>query len=278
MDTLDLAQAYFDSSGFGLDADTGWTDNRPMLKLGDTINGYFYYLPEDEGFQYRPNYLFRFRVKGKGSIPPLRDSLVSPLNDIVVLAPQPDDTIRKGENLVVRWVMSGENNIVIVLSDTAGNELFYYPIIDTGRFIIRASALDSLATGPIEFQVGRLNMKVDFFPGFPLYALTVVVEVQYLELVAITGIEEKILAGGKILFNPFFGPVVKYHFSQPSPILLRIYSPDGRQIREIREERKIKGQILWDKRDARGNQVNKGIYLFNLVTDREAYRGKFLIW
>ncbi|MCX8014778.1 MAG: hypothetical protein N2748_02050, partial [candidate division WOR-3 bacterium] len=190
IDTLDIAQVEFDSSNFGLDADTCWIDNLVMNKVGDSLTGFYYMLFEENGFLYNLNHRYTFRVKGKGNIPSLTDTMRSVINSLSVIAPQANDIIYRGKELIIHWTPSNEHNILIELIDFNYNMLFYYPVLDIGSFTIPSADIDSLNTGPIIFCIGRLNFKMEFFPGFPLFAITALIHQIPLELQEIPAIAE----------------------------------------------------------------------------------------
>jgi len=171
-DTFPIAQAYFDSSDYSLDADTCWLDNQPMIKDFDSISGYTYMLTEYDNFFYTHNHRYQFRVKGYGSIPPFIDTLRSPINPFQLTYPQPNNIVIRGTNLTVQWVPYYEHNVLIEILDTAENTLLYYPLDDNGSFTIPANDIDSLNTGLLYFMFGRANQQIGFIPLFPLVSVT----------------------------------------------------------------------------------------------------------
>jgi len=277
IDTVHEAQAVFDSSDFGLDADTCWIDSLAMVKIGDSLTGYSYALDENSGFHYFLNHRFLFQVKGRGSVPQLTDTLRSPINSISATYPQPNDTIIRGNDLTVHWVSQNEHNVCIQIMDYANNSLLYYPLIDNGTYTIPASDFDTLLSGQLLFMIGRLNTVISY-PGFLFLALSGALYGVPIELQDAPGIEEtKGIAGIVKVNNPFATSRISYNQSQPSTLHLEIFDVTGKKIRDIKEQGHLKGTLSWDKKDGNGKPVCKGIYVYRLRTADKDFYGKFII-
>lgn len=171
-ESISMAQAFFDSSDYSLNADTCWIDDVPMTQYYDSVSGYSYRFDPFSNFNYALNHCYQFRVKGYGSIPPFIDSLRSPIHPIQLTYPQPYNIVIRGTSLAVQWVPQYENNIMIEILDDADNELVYYPLDDNGSFTIPANDIDSLETGTLTFMLGRATEQFGFVPYFPLVSLS----------------------------------------------------------------------------------------------------------
>ncbi|MEO0092022.1 MAG: T9SS type A sorting domain-containing protein [candidate division WOR-3 bacterium] len=278
IDTIDVAQAEFDSLDYGMDADTCWIDSLVMNKEGDSLSGFYYIIYEDDGFHYNLNQRYTFRVKGKASIPTFTDTMRSVQNNLPIIFPQVNDTIYRGKDLIVQWTPYNEHNILIELVDFSNNILFYYPVLDIGSFTIPSTDIDSLTSGPIVFVIGRMSFKIEFNPGFPVYAITALIHQMLLELQNAQAITENINHKQNVrLIAPLGKSYITYNFAEPLPIQLTLYDVKGNKIREISEPPKSNGTIYWDNKDTNGKPVSKGIYFYNLKVDKETYRGKFMI-
>ncbi len=217
IDTADYAIAFFDSAGFGLDAGTCTIDDREMRKRTDTTPGILYFLSGQEGFKFFFDYLYRFRAEGRGSIPAINDTLRSPLADIRIEAPRPNETLRVGEGLLVKWASSGrENNIFIRISGSGRPPLNYYPVFDSARFFIPVESLRLFSSGPLSFTLGRKNRKLFSLPQFRLIALSIVEE--NLTLYPPSGIEER---------SPSL-------FAQKRDLGFEVYDASGKRVREVK--------------------------------------------
>jgi hypothetical protein len=277
IDTVHEAEAIFDSSDFGLDADTCWIDSLTMVKIGDSLAGYSYMLNENFGFHYFLNHRFLFQVKGRGSVPQLTDTLRSPINSISATYPQPNDTIIRGNDLTVHWVSQNEHNVCIQVMDLANNSLLYYPLIDNGTYTISANDFDTLLSGQLLFIIGRLNSTISY-PGFLFLSLSGALYGVPIELQDAPGIEEtEGFAGIEKVNNPFATSRISYNLSQPSTLHLEIFDITGKKIRDITEQGQLRGTLSWDKKDGNGKLVCKGIYVYRLRTADKNFYGKFVI-
>jgi hypothetical protein len=171
-ESISMAQAFFDSSDYNLNADTCWIDDVPMTQYYDSISGYAYRFDPFSNFNYALNHCYQFRVKGYGSIPPFIDTLRSPIHSNQLTSPQPYNIVIRGTSLAVQWVPQYEHNILIEVLDTAENTLLYYPLDDNGSYTIPASDFDTLETGLLYFMLGRTNQRTGIVPIFPLVSVT----------------------------------------------------------------------------------------------------------
>ncbi len=171
-ESISMAQAFFDSSDYSLDADTCWIDDVPMTQYYDSISGYSYRFDPFSNFNYALNHCYQFRVKGYGSIPPFTDTLRSPIHSNQLTSPQPYNVVIRGTSLAVQWVPQYEHNILIEVLDNVENTLLYYPLDDNGSFTIPASDFDTLETGLLYFMLGRTNQRTGIVPIFPLVSVT----------------------------------------------------------------------------------------------------------
>jgi hypothetical protein len=258
IDTFDFAYAIFDSSGYGLDADSCYTDTLLMEKTFNPGTGYSYYLDETQSFVYYPNHRFRFRTIGQGSIRPFRDSINSPINTLLLLAPIPNQLIFRGESLVIRWLPQNEHNVFILLQDAFGNSLQYYPLIDNGRFVIRPSSLDSLSDGFLTLAAGRVNMRVSF-PFFIFISLSGFLNALPLELVTIPGIEVDWASSNPNLLKITPNPASSYILIEglESKNRLMIFDPQGRLVKKEDLKGKSKKLIFLEG-------IKAGVYFVKL--------------
>ncbi len=277
IDTIDQTHAIFDSSSFGLDADTCWIDSLIMDKTYDSTSGYTYMLDNFSGFHYSPNHRFLLQAQGTGSVPSLTDTIRSPVNAVQVIHPHQNDTIIRGESLVINWNQQNENNVYIQLIDQTNNYILYYPLDDIGTFTIPAYDIDSLVSGQLAFMIGRMNFALSF-PGYLFLTLCGNMNASPLELQDAPGIEE---TGGNARIgkvnNQFATPCIFYSQSCASTLQLEIFDITGKKIRDIREQGQLTGTISWDKKDDAGNSVSKGIYVYRLRTADKDFYGKFII-
>jgi hypothetical protein len=277
IDTIDQTQAIFDSSGFGLDADTCWIDSLMMEKTYDSTSGYIYMLGNWSGFHYFPNHRFLFRAQGMGSVPSLTDTIRSPVNTVQLIHPQPNDTIVRGESLVINWNQQNEDNVFIQVIDLANNYLVYYPLIDNGTFTIPAYDLDSLVSGQLTLMIGRMSVSISYH-GFLFLSLSGFMNALPLEFQDAPGIEEtEVFTGIGKVDNPFASTCISYIQSRSSTLQLEIFDITGKKIHDIREQGQLKGVISWDKKDDADNSVSKGIYIYRLRTVDKDFYGKFII-
>lgn len=256
-DTFPFAQAYFDSSDYGLDANTCWIDTQPMIKYYDSISGYSYMLTVYDNFFYTHNHCYQFRAKGYGSIPPFIDTLRSPINPIQLTSPQPNNIVIRGTNLTVQWVPHYEHNILIQILDNAENALLYYPLDDNGSFTIPANDIDSLETGLLYFMIGRANQKIDIIPGFPLVAVTASIIQIPLYLQDAPGIEEETnritnLPTLEIYPNPAQSFLNILLPQTVNSIPLKIYDVSGNLIKQTEISQPVNTISL--------NGINPGVY------------------
>jgi len=85
------------------------------------------------------------------------------------------------------------------------------------------------------------------------------------------------LAQTSVRPNPFQGATtIHFVVPQAGPTTLRIYGPDGRLVRTLIDARigAGLGSAPWDGRDARGNEVPAGVYLYRLSGARFETAGK----
>jgi len=278
VDTFDMAQATFDSSSIGLDADTCWIDSLVMDKTFDPNSGYIYSIDYLSGFQYSLNHRFRFQVKGYGSIPAFTDTIRSPIHDISVTSPEPYDTIFRGQDLTIHWVTQNDNNIMIEATD-GYNTLIYAPLIDNGTYTIPAASLDSLASGEIGLYVGREALKFGYV-GFSIIALSAILNSMPIELQEVPGIADNEHSIIQSDFSPrttLGNTSIYYSQSKPWQLDLQVYDISGHKIREIQQPGQLNGTIIWDRKDENGRPMNKGIYFYHLQTADSNFTGKFII-
>jgi hypothetical protein len=80
--------------------------------------------------------------------------------------------------------------------------------------------------------------------------------------------------------NPFGRRTrISYSLPRAGDVLLAIYDVAGRPVRTLARGRMDTGHHLatWDGRDVNGKEVAAGVYLYNLVLDRETVTGKLLL-
>jgi hypothetical protein len=277
IDTIDQTHAIFDSSSFGLDADTCWIDSLIMEKTYDSTSGYTYLLDNFSGFHYSPNHRFLLQAQGTGSVPQLTDTIRSPIHAVQVTHPHLNDTIIRGDSMVINWTPQNENNIYIQLIDTTNNYLLYFPLDDIGTFTIPAFDIDSLVSGQLAFMIGRMNFALSF-PGYLFLTLCGNMNASPLELQDAPGIEE-IGENARIdkVNSPFATSCITYSQSRASTLQLEIFDVTGKKIRDIKEQGHLEGTISWDKKDKYSKLVSKGIYIYRLQTADKDFYGKFVI-
>jgi hypothetical protein len=282
VDTIDMAQATFDSSNLGLNADTCWIDSLAMNKTYDSTAGYLYELDNSAGFHYSLNHRFSFRARGAGSIPQFTDTVHSPLHDIQVTSPSSYETISRGQSLTVNWVVQNEDNVFVEITDNNIN-LLYFPLVDSGAYTISATSLDSLATGQIAVVVGREAFKIGLigFPFIPIIAVSAIanyIPVEFQDAIGVQEPENRTqLSSISILRTNFGSNYIYYNQSKPSQLDLEIYNISGKKIREIKAQGQQNGTMYWDRKDENGNLVSKGIYIYRLKTADRNFFGKFVI-
>ncbi|MCX7785765.1 MAG: T9SS type A sorting domain-containing protein, partial [candidate division WOR-3 bacterium] len=120
--------------------------------------------------------------------------------------------------------------------------------------------------------------KMEFFPGFPLFAITALIHQIPLELQEIPAIAENANSDQHIRFMaPTGKSYITYNFSRPLSIHLTIYDIRGNKLREIMKPASTNGTIFWDRNNSNSQSVSRGIYFYNLKIDKATYRGKFVI-
>lgn len=88
------------------------------------------------------------------------------------------------------------------------------------------------------------------------------------------------LSGVVLYPNPYRGDFNRRNqivfFNLPNRVLIRVYSLDGKLVREINKD-DLGNRAVWDLCNNRGKSVASGIYLYILKTDREQKTGKILL-
>ncbi len=79
--------------------------------------------------------------------------------------------------------------------------------------------------------------------------------------------------------NPFSeSTCIVYQLPHPSRVTLTIYDLDGKQIRKLLDQKESSGvkSVVWDGKDAFGNRVKPGVYLYQLTVGNRSYNKKVI--
>ncbi|MCD4650753.1 MAG: T9SS type A sorting domain-containing protein [Candidatus Cloacimonetes bacterium] len=78
-------------------------------------------------------------------------------------------------------------------------------------------------------------------------------------------------------FNP--ETTISYDLAKPSPVSLGIYNIKGQHVRTLVNEPQHAGsyEVLWSGKDANGETVGSGIYLYRLKTNKQIQTGKAVL-
>jgi hypothetical protein len=78
-------------------------------------------------------------------------------------------------------------------------------------------------------------------------------------------------------FNPFTN--IRYHLSNPSRVVLKIYNTLGQEIRTLVNNTQIGGNktVIWDGKDNDGYRVNSGIYIYRIQVNNIIRSKKMLL-
>lgn len=95
-------------------------------------------------------------VAGGGVLPSIVDTVMLPCLDLVVTSPPACSTVHRGADLPVRWNPSSAETVSVSIGDFGFYHSRFKETGNTGHFVIPASWLDSLNSGPITVQVYRV--------------------------------------------------------------------------------------------------------------------------
>jgi len=78
-------------------------------------------------------------------------------------------------------------------------------------------------------------------------------------------------------FNP--STTIQYELPSATQIKLTVFDPLGREVRTLVDSHKNAGEnhVVWDGRDASGNDVASGIYIYQLITESTTVARKMLL-
>lgn len=229
--------------------------------------------PDTEDMSWVSCYLAKFLVDRMMGTPPNHDVGTLKFDGIRDGDWFPPGTFLKVELLATNFGLSDETGVEVHLEGDAGTDMVIIDLPfadqDTITFVpfwappAGVYTLTAYTVMPGDEEPGNDAANIRFFVNAPA---------DVNDANPVSAVESL-----RILRNPFkTEATLSFESYEPTQLVLDLFDPSGRRIRRVVDNRRMTGdrQLIWDGRDARGHEVEPGVYFYRLNVGDEERSGK----